>query len=158
MQLIPFEENNAPEIVSWFDSEHEAMMWGGRALGWPLTAQALCERTRRQDLRCYVLTHQQQLLGFIELKAISADEYRLCRVVVAKQSRGQGYGKTLVSNALDILRQQVKVKRVTLAVYQANPAALNCYLALGFYITDQGPKFKRYKGKNWWLHQMEIAM
>ena len=158
MKFIKFNAEHAPTLVSWFRSKESSLLWGGRVFGWPLAVDAILERSNQPDLNFYVMADSSRMLGFIEIKQISATEARLCRVAIAPEAQGLGYGKQLVRLALERIRFNRNIETVSLAVFQSNVKALHCYRGLGFCIVDRDPKFKLFDGAKWPLHQMEISL
>ena len=53
-------------------------------------------------------------------------------VIVDDQKRGMGYGKEMLRLALQYAFEILRVKKVTLGVFENNPAAYHCYQAAGF--------------------------
>lgn len=156
--LEPFCHQFADEICHWFANQKESLLWGGRVFGWPLQPRAMIERSRQPNLEFYILTDEQNTLGFIELEKVSEIEMRLCRVIVAPGYRGRGLGKTLVQLALAKIKQCKVYQCVTLSVFTENQLAYNCYKSLGFNMVDKALKFRVFSGEKWPLIHMEIIL
>lgn len=62
----------------------------------------------------------------------SLDEIRLGFVIVDDKKRGQGYGKEMISLAIQYAFHFVKVKKISLGVFENNKAAIKCYESCGF--------------------------
>ncbi|MDN3648699.1 GNAT family N-acetyltransferase [Reinekea marina] len=158
MKFIEFHAEHALTLASWFRSKETTLLWGGRVFGWPLAIDAILERSNQPDLNFFVMEDSNKMLGFIEIKQISATEARLCRVAIAPEAQGLGYGKQLVRLALERIRFSRNIETVSLAVFQSNVKAFQCYRGLGFCIVDRDPKFKLFDGAKWPLYQMEVSL
>lgn len=60
------------------------------------------------------------------------DEIRLGFVIVDDQRRGNGYGKEMLSLAVQYAFDFLKVKKISLGVFENNKAAIKCYESCGF--------------------------
>jgi ribosomal protein S18 acetylase RimI-like enzyme len=158
MKLIPFEPKDAAVLINWFKTKNESLTWGGRIFGWPLSPKTIISRSICSEVEFYVLTEQDQMVGFIEIQQISKIERRLCRVVVAPQAQGRGFGKRLVELAIAQIRDATSAKTITLAVFQVNQIAFNCYQSLGFRVVEREPAYKVFEGVQWPLYQMELSL
>ncbi|USD67670.1 GNAT family N-acetyltransferase [Vibrio sp. SCSIO 43136] len=155
MKFIPFEQPHLLQVVAWFETEDEAIAWGGWQFEWPIKPSLFLERGELPEVNYFVLAEGDEVVGFIEILRVNRYHYRLCRVAVHNQRRGQKLGNLLVSAAINYIETETPAMVVTLAVFQHNVVALNCYLKLGFQVTDQGPKLKTFNGVDWPLYQME---
>ncbi|QUM89761.1 GNAT family N-acetyltransferase [Moritella sp. 36] len=158
MQLKRFSKEVASEIITWFPTQKQSLLWGGRVFGWPIEASEIIERSEHSNLEFYTLADGNDALGFIEQQKISETEMRLCRIVVSPYHRGKGLGKKLVQLSLNEIQQRRTYKTVTLGVFTENVSAYNCYKSLGFVAIDKEPKFKEFGGEKWPWVQMEIAL
>lgn len=62
----------------------------------------------------------------------SFDEIRLGFVIVDDKRRGQGCGKEMLSLAIKYAFDFVKVKKISLGVFENNEIAIKCYESCGF--------------------------
>jgi RimJ/RimL family protein N-acetyltransferase len=78
-------------------------------------------------------------------------------VVIDEKYRGQGLGKEMIGLAVTYAFEILKVKKVTLCVFDNNNSAHNCYKSAGFedvrYIEDAFP----YKDEKWGYYEMQIV-
>ena len=154
MELVPFRQEHANTISQWFLTKEEFLAWGGRVFIWPLTAEAICQRSCETTLSFFVLIDNREVVGFIELNRISDDETRLCRIAVNPDARGQGIGKELVRFAIREIQQNHSAKHITLAVFHSNKSAKRCYESVGFKVVDKPPYYKTFDGVKWPIFQM----
>ncbi|MFQ3231095.1 GNAT family N-acetyltransferase [Reinekea sp.] len=158
MKLIPFEPKDAAGLNNWFKTKDESLTWGGRIFGWPLSLKAIISRSNCSEAEFYVLTDQNQMVGFFEIQQISKTEQRLCRVVIAPYAQGRGFGKRLIELAIAQAKEKSNAQSISLAVFQANQVAFNCYQSLGFRVVEREPAFKVFEGVQWPLYQMELTL
>lgn len=158
MNLVPFNDEDVTELVQWFDTKEEVLSWTGTDYGWPLNAQFILQRQKLEEVDSYILEHNSEKIGFIELFKVSDEQMRLCRVVLAKKARGKGVGKKLIQLALEKIADTTKAESVSLAVFKANTSALMCYLSLGFRINSNGPHSAIFDDIEWPLYQMDLML
>lgn len=76
-------------------------------------------------------------------------------VIVDPKYRGKGYGKEMMQQAVRYATDILKVKKVTLGVFDNNPMAHNCYHNIGFVDVNYKKEEFPYKDEQWGLYQME---
>lgn len=158
MNLRKFVAQDSTEVISWFSTEKESLLWGGWMFGWPLSETEMVNRSQLPEIEFMVLSSGNDKLGFIELQHISETEIRLCRIVINPEYRGLGYGRSLIALSIAEVRKREQFKIATLAVFAENVAAYNCYKSYGFISVDKEPKFREFNGQKWPLLQMETAL
>lgn len=92
----------------------------------------------------YMIYHQNELIGYISVKK-QKDSLFLSKIYIAKEFRGQGFGK----QAMDFVSSwaiQLKCKSVSLGVNRFNTNSIEAYKKMGFkivgeMITDIGKGF-----------------
>lgn len=77
----------------------------------------------------------EEIVGYITLRtpADNPTEQRLGFVIVDDSRRGKGLGKYLVSMAIDYAFLKLGATKVSLGVFENNPAAIRCYESVGFH-------------------------
>ena len=79
----------------------------------------------------------EEIVGHILLRHPSEDKsvIRFGFVIVDDSKRGKGYGKQMLSLAIDYAQQELGAKRITLGVFCDNNSAVKCYKSVGFRIS-----------------------
>ncbi|MFA0552393.1 GNAT family N-acetyltransferase [Vibrio lentus] len=170
MEINRFKTSDADEIVTWFTSLEDYVLWGGRTLGWPLETASIIERSQEPHVELYTFSASKSysesnaksntdgLLGFMEFQRMSDSELRFCRVAIHPNQRGKGLGQSMIESALDAAKQIPDVTTISLAVFQQNIGAKRCYDKAGFQVVDKEPSVKEFNGKTWPLDQMELKL
>ncbi|WP_299128819.1 N-acetyltransferase [uncultured Vibrio sp.] len=164
MEINRFKDSDADEIVTWFTSLEDYVLWGGRTFGWPLEAASIIERSQEPQVELYTFStsstnsNTNELLGFMEFQRMSDSELRFCRVAIHPNQRGKGLGQSMIESALEAAKQIPDVTTISLAVFQQNHGAKRCYDKAGFQVVDKEPKFKEFNGNTWPLYQMELKL
>ncbi|MFM2606578.1 N-acetyltransferase [Vibrio chagasii] len=164
MEINRFKASDADEIVTWFTSLEDYVLWGGRTFGWPLKAASIIERSQEPHVELYTFStpstnsNTNDLIGFMEFQRMSDNELRFCRVAIHPNQRGKGLGQSMIESALDTAKQIPDVTTISLAVFQQNIGAKRCYDKAGFQVVDKEPKFKEFNGHTWPLYQMELKL
>ncbi|MGI9874427.1 GNAT family N-acetyltransferase [Vibrio chagasii] len=170
MEINRFKASDADEIVTWFTSLEDYVLWGGRTFGWPLAAASIVERSQEPQVELYTFSessalselssngNSSELIGFMEFQRMSDSELRFCRVAIHPNQRGKGLGQSMIESALEAAKQIPDVTTISLAVFQQNIGAKRCYDKAGFQVVDKEPKFKEFNGNTWPLYQMELKL
>ncbi|MEZ9514004.1 GNAT family N-acetyltransferase [Vibrio splendidus] len=164
MEINRFKASDAEEIVTWFTSLEDYVLWGGRTFGWPLEATSIIERSLKPQVELYTFStprtnsNTNDLLGFMEFQRMSDSELRFCRVAIHPNQRGKGLGQSMLETALEAAKEIPNVTTITLAVFKQNQGAKRCYDKVGFQVVDKEPRVKEFNGKTWPLYQMELKL
>ena len=140
MILRKFEAADGTAILSWIKNEREFRMWSADRFGdYPITPDELaahydnCEKTglffpfSAADDSGSVVGHM-----IIRYTDSTKAEARFGFVIVDSSLRGQGIGREMLGLAKEYAANVLRVKRVSLGVFENNTAAMNCYKAAGF--------------------------
>lgn len=94
----------------------------------------------------------EEIVGYITLRIPADDpmEQRIGFVIVDDSKRGRGFGKALVSIAVDYAFKQLGAKKVSLGVFENNTSAIRCYKSAGFHHASR-PDTESYEclGETW---------
>ncbi|MEC7941992.1 MAG: N-acetyltransferase [Pseudomonadota bacterium] len=170
MEINRFKASDADEIVTWFTSLEDYVLWGGRTFGWPLEAESIIKRSQEPQVELYTFStsnalpelssndNHTELIGFMEFQRMSDNELRFCRVAIHPNQRGKGFGQSMIESALKAAKQTPDITTISLTVFQQNIGAKRCYDKAGFQVVDKEPKFKEFNGNTWPLYQMELKL
>lgn len=140
LRLRPYKACDAEIITTWLKSEYAFRQWcADRYEKYPITAEdmILYYNKNQSNSNAFAMTafDETGLVGHFTLrfpKEGSLEEARLGFVIVDDKKRGLGYGKEMVSLAVQYAFDFLKVKKVSLGVFENNQTALHCYRACGF--------------------------
>ena len=80
-------------------------------------------------------------------------------VIVDDKKRGRGYGKEMLILAQKYAFEILKVKKVTLGVFENNPSAYYCYRAAGFKeVNTETEEYYEIAGEKWRCIEMEVSI
>ena len=139
LRLRPYKACDAETVVSWIGDERAFRKWcGDRFETYPITADDL---NRHYDAMAYA-DHFYEMTAFDEtgvvghmiLRFIDAQKtvLRFGFVIVDPRRRGTGCGSAMLRLAARYAFDILKADKVTLGVFENNPAAYRCYRAVGF--------------------------
>ncbi len=113
----------------------------------------------RQGSCALTMVDSNDIVGYITLRTPTDDssEQRLGFVIVDDSKRGKGFGKTLVRMAVDYAFSKLGATKVSLGVFENNPAAIRCYESVGFHRLVR-QEVERYEclGETWNCIEMEM--
>jgi len=137
MQLRPFNIEDAPIILSWCKTKEEFRKWSAdRYPDFPTTPQLMAQQYAPDNIFPLTAVDEDgRIIGHIMLRRPDPQRPSLIRVgfvIVDNQLRGKGYGKQLVTLALEYAKQQLGAEKISLGVFLNNPSAKNCYESVGF--------------------------
>jgi RimJ/RimL family protein N-acetyltransferase len=96
-------------------------------------------------------TDTGKIIGHISLGGVSKKNRsaRISRVLVDANERGKGYCHQMLSAALKIGFEDLKLHRISLGVYDFNTSAIKCYQRAGMKLEGIQRDILLFKG-NWW--------
>ncbi|MBC3888103.1 GNAT family N-acetyltransferase [Acetobacterium paludosum] len=164
LRLRPYKTNDAEYIISWLDTEENFMKWCANLLTYPLTKEALFERQNKFDCSAKGLlwTAVDELGKPVgSLTMLNADyennSIHFGFIIIDSSTRNMGYGKKMISLAVDYAFNLLKMTRITLRVFDNNPGAYNCYHSVGFKDEVYEPDSFPYYNENWGSFLMSIT-
>jgi len=134
LELRPFLPGDDEPLISWVHSPDELFLFAGPSLTWPLDSGQLDLIRLRPDAIAWtaVLAPAMTPVGHIELVLGNQPGAGLiARVIIDPARRRQGWGRALLTAALDAARQR-HLRIVELRVSRHNAAAIALYTELGF--------------------------
>jgi RimJ/RimL family protein N-acetyltransferase len=169
LRLRPYKPCDAETIVSWCDNEYTFMNWGGYLFGkYPIKAEDMNSKYLELNGDCkeqdnfYPMTlfDEEGIKGHMIMRYINGDDtiLRFGWVILDPASRGRGYGKEMIRLGLEYAFEILRVRSVTIGVFENNIPAYHCYLAAGFrksgLIEDS---YHEIYGETWKIVELEIS-
>lgn len=161
LRLRPFKLCDAPYLLQWFQDEKSFTMWSANKFTYPLTMEQLIEYKNRfdEDPNAWIfvaLDEDGTPVGHFSMRNADYEKrsIHLGFIVVDTTYRGKGYGKEMVSLAIQYATEILKMTRVTIGVFANNEAAHNCYKSIGMIDEEFHPAFFDYKDEKWDLYDM----
>lgn len=162
-----FERSDFDQLTQWIQDDELLMNWAGSLFNYPLAEESLkwyiedVNEIGSSDAFVYkaVDTSNGNTIGHISLGSISRKNRsgRISRVLVGDtNNRGKGFCADMVTAALKIGFEDMKLHRISLGVYDFNTAAIRCYQKAGFSIEGTTRDVLLFKGKWWSLVEMSI--
>ncbi|MEZ8096931.1 GNAT family N-acetyltransferase [Photobacterium swingsii] len=158
MKLSPFDQQDYHQLIKWIMSAETNYLWGGPVFSYPLDTEQIRIHCKQHQVFPFLLTRSGIKLGYVELYQESHDHFRICRVFIADEYRGQGLAKQMLTLLIDKAVNTLNAKQVSLAVFDHNHAAKECYLSLGFEITSLEKGIRSFNGEPWDLVLMTKAV
>lgn len=143
IRLRPYKACDAYTIVSWIKDEISLRKWSSdRFESFPITADDMNKKYIDCNGDCIDMDNFYPMTAFDEsgvvghlIMRFTDKEKTILRfgfVIVDDSKRGIGYGKEMLQLSLKYAFEILKVKKVTLGVFENNPSAYFCYKAAGF--------------------------
>lgn len=163
MRFRPYKSCDAEKIVSWTKDEYSFRQWSSDRFGdFPLTADALNsyyadyrDNDRHMEFTAY---DEKGICGHMIVR-FTDEEKKTARfgfVIVDSERRGQGLGRKMLELAKNYTRDYLLADKITLGVFENNPAALKCYTAAGFKEVGTEDGYYSYHGDEWKCIEMEL--
>lgn len=139
LRLRPYKNCDAKYIVSWIKNEISLYQWSADQFGkYPITAEDMQQYyagyADSDHLFAMTAFDESGAVGHLLMRFPDEDKsvLRFGFIIVDDSRRGKGYGREMLSLALNYAFEILKVKKVTLGVFENNPSAYRCYSSLGF--------------------------
>lgn len=143
LKFRPYKPSDAEAIVSWIKDETVLRKWSSDRFGdYPIKPEDInhkyleCNGDCEEADNFYPMTAADENgpVGHLILRYTNPEKttIRLGFIIVDESKRGKGYGKRMVQMATKYAFEMLKAEKVTLGVFDNNPAAYHCYKAAGF--------------------------
>ncbi|MDE5863742.1 MAG: GNAT family N-acetyltransferase [Lachnospiraceae bacterium] len=166
LRLRPYKACDAQTITKWLKSEYAFRQWSAdRYEKYPITAEDMngyYDRDKdNEKIWGMTVFDDTGIIGHFTMRfpdAHNLEEIRLGFVIVDDTKRGKGYGKEMVSLAVQYAFDFIKVKKISLGVFENNTVALECYKACGFRTVElQEVENYHCMGEVWKCIEMELV-
>ena len=161
IRLRPFKLSDIEYIINWVKDERLFAMWCANKFTYPLTEQQLQEYKVLYDNDEYgwsftALNESGLPIGHLLMRMADYNKQSVHFgfIIINPDFHGKGYGKEMVDLAVKYAFDILKVKQITLGVFSNNPAAHNCYKAIGFKDKTFKEDYFIYKDETWGLYDM----
>jgi ribosomal protein S18 acetylase RimI-like enzyme len=132
----PAKSVDLPIVISWLRDAVDCRRWAGPAVTFPPTTESLSREISFTPDNSFSLDEVGELIGFGQLIRKTRKRLHTSRIIVAPHRRGDGLGRNLC-RALIERTIELGYPRLSLYVYQDNPAAIHLYQGLGFQETEK---------------------
>lgn len=158
--IRPYKECDADTVASWCADEISFRKWSSdRYDHFPITGADINEKYFGRNGDCaepdnfYPMTAFEggETVGHFIMRYTDAERktLRFGFVIVDGAKRGQGLGKRMMRLALKYAFEIFGAEKVTIGVFENNPAAIHCYLSAGFAPADEMPSYCELMGERW---------
>lgn len=168
LRLRPYKRCDAKYIVSWIKDEVSLRKWSSDRYGaYPITEEDInqkyldCNGDCAEEDNFYPVTvfDESGVVGHMIMRFTDAEKkvLRFGFVIVDDEKRGCGYGKEMLKLAIRYAFEILRVEKITLGVFENNPAAHGCYKAVGFKdISSDESWYYHGLGEAWKVIEMEL--
>ena len=163
MKLERFKLKYVPQVVSWVGDEAQMVQWAGGAFTWPLTHKQFHEHLRASRAKPpamypFALIDRGAVLGYCELAQHNPrwGLAILSRVMILPRRRHTGLGRVMVSQAVRLGFEELRLHRIGLSVFDFNQAAIRCYSSLGFVFEGTQRHYAKVNDSYWDCHLMSL--
>ncbi len=118
-------------VTSWVISAGECALWAGPDVSFPIDMGALRDAIDFDVVKTFSMIEGEELVAFGQVVPKGVRRGHLARLIVAREQRRRGHGRTLV----EALVQEARVagfQIVSLNVDPRNSGAIALYESLGF--------------------------
>lgn len=165
LRLRPYKLCDSKYIVNWVKDEQAFVMWCANKFTYPLTEDKLniYKESYEKDENGWLITAIDEKgtpMGHILMRMADYENesIHLGFIIVDPAIRGKGYGKEMLKLVIKYAFEILNVRRITLAVFDNNPAAHYCYKASGFVDEEYYKEVFPYKDENWGVYNMAIDL
>ncbi|MEK2158802.1 GNAT family protein [Vibrio parahaemolyticus] len=155
MELRAFEKEDYDLLIGWISSDELNYQWGGPKFSFPLDFAQISQHWAQPEVIPFVFVVSGQSAGYVELFKVAESHFRICRVFVSSRFRGQGMSKSMLVKLIKLAKMEYQASTLSLAVFDRNIVAKNCYKSLGFVVTSKEIGTRSFNGEVWDLLLME---
>lgn len=166
MKLRNYKTTDSDIISGWIVDEKSLYQWSADRINkFPLSGDDInnCYLPMMQTGRFIPLTFIDQsdnIIGHLTIRYPIQSNDKVVRfgfVIVDPVLRGKGYGKALLSAAIEYAKINLNVERITLGVFANNDNAKYCYQSVGFKSVEENEIYQIPLGE-WECIEMAFAL
>lgn len=161
LKLRPYKKEDAKSVLSWIDNETAFRKWSADRYGeYPITAEDMNDYyAENGNYIIFTAIDDDEIAGHMIMRYIdeSKEIIRFGFIIVDSKKRGKGYGKQMLTLALKYAFDELNVQRVSIGVFENNPAAVHCYTSLGFKHIESKDECVDIMGEKWKCLELEMS-
>ena len=168
IRLRQYKASDAKTIVGWCKTEEDFRKWtSDRYDKFPITSEDMNKKYLENNGDCsepdnfypFTAVDDDKIVGHLVMRYVDEEKsvIRFGFVIVDDSKRGKGYGKQMIQLAIKYALEIYKAKKVTLGVFENNPAAFYCYKAAGFVEQPEKNFEVEIFGEKWKILEMEVC-
>ena len=166
LTLRPYEPSDAETIITWITDESTLRSWSAdRYDHFPITADNINAHyddlsAERGDVHPLTAVIGQSIAGHMVLAPAQYEPgaIRFMYVIVDDKRRGTGVGRRMLSLAVRYAFDELNAMKITLGVFENNPAAYRCYSSVGFRdLGDNKAHYVHLMGEDRKCFEMELT-
>lgn len=121
-------------MLAWAPDADATRLWAGPTIGFPVSPEQLWDNLHHAPGAAFVLCTDTsgEVVGFGQVMTREDGFAHLARIIVAPAWRGQGLGRVLCEQLMQIAPTFLPVHAFSLYVYPENRRARSLYRKLGF--------------------------
>ncbi len=136
LRLRPYNPLDAQQVIRWIKDEVSFKKWSADRLpSYPPSAEDVNAFYSGCGENFFAMTafDDEGVEGQLTMRFMDEEKthLRLGFIIVNDEKRGRGYGKGMVTLALKYAFDILKVRKVSLGVFENNPSAMHCYRSVG---------------------------
>ncbi len=158
MKLERFSSQHYDLLIGWIHSEEQMYLWSGPTYSFPLNVSQIKAHCSKPEVNPFILFNGSQPVGFVELYKITKHHYRVCRVLIAQEYRGNGLSKTMLNLVINKAVDDFGTIKLSLGVFERNQVAQRCYQDIGFKVVSFDRGSRVVNGEPWTLVHMEKSL
>jgi GNAT superfamily N-acetyltransferase len=153
MELREARSTDAPNIVLWFPTRAETLLWAGANAPDPLTSTWVIEEFGKYRHWVWV-DGNREIMGIFALVFREEGHMRLARFALSPKIRGQRLAIGFLQEIITLARS-LGAKQLSLNVYGSNRVARRAYESVGFQISSERVAKEDSSGVN---YQMALSL
>lgn len=165
IRLRPFKLSDIEYLLKWTGDEYAFAQWCANKFSYPLTKEQLVSYYQKyeNDDRAWIMIAMDEEgvpVGHLLMRKADYEKesIHLGFIIVDSKIRRKGYGKEMVSLAVKYAFDILKVRHVTLAVFDNNPVAHYCYKVVGFKDVKYHEAVFPFGEDKWDVYDMAISI
>ena len=135
-ELAAATDADIDEVMTWFPDAASVDIWGGPEFRFPFTRESFVEDCRTDSMQTYALRDPDRRLAAFGQSYDRHGRGHLARLIANPDMRRRGAGSRLIEAIIASLEARYAFDEYSLFVYRHNIPAYECYLSLGFAVTD----------------------
>lgn len=140
LRLRPYKACDAQVITKWLTNEYAFRQWSAdRYEKYPITPEDMNlyydREKNNENIGGMTVFDDTGIIGHFTMRfpnKSNFEEIRLGFVIVDDKQRRKGYGKEMLSFAIQYAFNFIKVRKISLGVFENNTVAIRCYHSCGF--------------------------
>lgn len=161
-RLEEFTKSDITTLLTWLENTDNKFLYqfGGPRYSYPLDEKQLTDNFDMKDYQLLKFVDGDKVIGHCQFMRINPEKSNasIGRLLINPDFRNMGYGQKMIKEMISYAKDELKLSKLLLRVFDFNIGAIKCYERVGFRKCGTESNFIESFSEEWQTISMELDL